>query len=126
MVKENYSKSDYLNESIPPKKSGYEILDELKKTRAEALKIREKSKEIRDRIGERRNTILENLSYKGIERRLKERRIIPILFFVISLFFLSTNVTGFVIGNLNKSNFNWIGGLFFVFGLVGLYFWKKD
>jgi len=43
------------------------------------------------------------------------------------LFFLSSNVTGNVIGNMTNSTSNWIGGILFSLGLVGalFYFRKK-
>jgi hypothetical protein len=60
---------------------------------------------------------------KGLESKLPV--VISIAVFVIALFFLSPNLTGNAILNMNKSGSNLIGAGLFVLGLVGLYFWKK-
>jgi len=39
--------------------------------------------------------------------------------FVLSLFFLSQNITGNVILNFEKPSANWIGGIFFVLAVIG-------
>jgi len=43
------------------------------------------------------------------------------------IFFLSSNLTGNVIGNMTNSTSNWIGGILFAVGLIGafVYFKKK-
>lgn len=43
------------------------------------------------------------------------------------LFFLSSNLTGNIVGNMTNSTSNWIGGVLFIVGLVGalIYFRKK-
>ena len=42
-----------------------------------------------------------------------------------SLFFLSNNVTGSVIGN-SGSNSNWVGGILFAIGLIAaLFYYRK-
>lgn len=50
--------------------------------------------------------------------------IVGILILFLGLFFLSPNITGSVVGNSSQNN-NWIGGILFVLGLVGVYFWRK-
>lgn len=65
-----------------------------------------------------------------IPRHLRTKSLIDILArqeliivsFIISLFFLSPNLTGNVVGNLSQASYNWIGGILFVIGLVGVYF----
>ncbi|MBS3072237.1 hypothetical protein J4477_00175 [Candidatus Pacearchaeota archaeon] len=42
-----------------------------------------------------------------------------------SLFFLSTNLTGNVIGNLSRTGANWVGGILFVLGLAGVFAFGK-
>jgi len=42
--------------------------------------------------------------------------------FVISLFFLSTNLTGNVIGETNSS---WIGAFLFILSLIGIFFYLR-
>jgi len=46
---------------------------------------------------------------------------------IAGLFFLSSNITGNVIGSLNQTSSNWIGGILFILGLVGTfaYFRKR-
>lgn len=46
---------------------------------------------------------------------------------IVGLFFLSANFTGNVIGSLNQTSSNWIGGVLFLIGLVGAfaYFRKR-
>lgn len=38
------------------------------------------------------------------------------------IFFLSSNMTGNVIGNLNPDSYNWVGGILFILGLIGTFF----
>ena len=41
------------------------------------------------------------------------------------IFFLSSNLTGNVVGNMTNSTSNWIGGILFAIGLVGAFFYFK-
>lgn len=59
-----------------------------------------------------------------------EKKFIPVIagvLIIVSLFFLSPNVTGNVIGNLTKNSSNIIGLILLIIGLIGLlvYFKKK-
>jgi len=47
--------------------------------------------------------------------------------FLLSLMFLSQNITGNVVANFTTNGANWIGGIFFVLAIVGflLYVQKK-
>ena len=44
---------------------------------------------------------------------------------VSGIFFLSPNLTGNVVGNLNQTSTNFIGGGFLILGLVAGFFWFK-
>ncbi len=44
---------------------------------------------------------------------------------IFGLLFLSSNLTGNVISNLNKLNSNIIGTILFTFGIIGSFFWFK-
>jgi hypothetical protein len=63
---------------------------------------------------------------KPLEQRVAA--IIGVGSFLLSLMFLSSNLTGNVIGNLNQVLSNWIGGILFIIGLIGalFYFNKKN
>lgn len=39
--------------------------------------------------------------------------------FVLSLFFLSQNITGNVVANFSTNGANWIGGIFFILAIIG-------
>lgn len=54
-----------------------------------------------------------------------ESIIVLIIGLVGGLFFLSSNLTGNVIGNLNQTSSNWIGGFLFLIGLVGAFAYFK-
>jgi hypothetical protein len=54
------------------------------------------------------------------------RRWFGIICLLIGLFFLSPNLTGNAIGNLATSTSNWVGGILFISGLIGIYFFKKN
>jgi|TARA_Y100000310_G_scaffold21744_1_gene20985 hypothetical protein len=68
---------------------------------------------------------VKNPSKGGLEQKATMTAIT--VSFIASLFFLSTNITGNVIGNLNQIGSNWIGGVLFVLGIVGsfIYFKRK-
>ena len=48
-----------------------------------------------------------------------------ILILIISIFFLSTNLTGNTISSLTQNSSNLIGGYLFILGLIGIYYWKR-
>lgn len=58
----------------------------------------------------------------GLERKVAG--IVASILLVSSIFFLYSNMTGNVIG-INKTSSNWIGGILFVIGLVGAFFYFK-
>lgn len=39
--------------------------------------------------------------------------------FVLSLLFLSQNITGNVVANFSANGANWIGGIFFILAIIG-------
>ncbi|MCK4650426.1 hypothetical protein KAT36_04320 [Candidatus Pacearchaeota archaeon] len=47
--------------------------------------------------------------------------------FVLSLFFLSQNITGHAVLNFEKSSANWVGGILFILAIIGflVYVQKK-
>jgi hypothetical protein len=59
-----------------------------------------------------------NWSYKIRRRKVLAPAIIGI---VVGIFFLSSNITGNVIGSLNQTSSNWIGIILFVIGLIGAF-----
>jgi len=61
---------------------------------------------------------------KSLLSKLFPRRVTTIIasaFLLAGLFFLSSNLTGNVVGNLSKGNSNWIGGILFLLGIVGVF-----
>jgi hypothetical protein len=62
------------------------------------------------------------------EDRLKKRRTatVAIISLIGGLFFLSTNITGNVIGNMTNSTSNIIGAVLLIIGLVGGFFWMRS
>ena len=71
---------------------------------------------------------------KGYKRRLNESRFdkdeelegivsssMAVVGILTGLFFLSSNLAGNVIGSLNQTSSNWIGGVLFIIGLVGAF-----
>lgn len=72
----------------------------------------------------------ERLWIKTKEKNLSLEKTVgfsSIILIVGSIFFLSFNLTGNVIGSINQTSSNWIGGVLFLIGLVGAfaYFRKK-
>jgi len=61
---------------------------------------------------------------KNIERKLSG--IAVIVTFVASLFFASSNLTGYSISNLEQNSSNCIGVILFAASLILLYFYKKS
>ena len=45
--------------------------------------------------------------------------------FLLSLMFLSQNVTGNVIGNFSTNGAEWFGGIFFVLAIAGFLFYAR-
>lgn len=45
--------------------------------------------------------------------------------FISGLFFLSSNITGNVVGNLTQNTSNWIGVIALVMGILGFYVWRR-
>lgn len=48
------------------------------------------------------------------------------LLLILSMFFLSSDLTGFAIGSLSQKSLNWIGIIFLVLGLIGAYIWSRS
>ncbi len=58
----------------------------------------------------------------GLER---EAGVTSIIMLIISILFLSSNLTGNVIGSLNQASSNWIGGVLFIIGIIGVFTYFK-
>ncbi|MBR9701666.1 hypothetical protein GOV13_01965 [Candidatus Pacearchaeota archaeon] len=88
--------------------------------------IQELGQDDANRYGEGRRVedfLERNPSQKGIEDR-----VIPVLAslgLIVSIFFLSPNITGNAVEDMAQNTSDWIGGILFVLGLIGFYFWKK-
>ena len=69
----------------------------------------------------------EGLEYSQGEYTRGKRRVgaVAIVLICGAMFFLSGNLTGNVIGSLNQTSSNWIGGVLFVVGLVGAFIYFK-
>jgi hypothetical protein len=87
-----------------------------KKSQAKARKVIIKKDEFNIKV----NTPLENkvASHNGLAGKIALVGAITAI--VCSLFFLSSNLTGNVIGNLDQFSTNWWGGAFFLTGLIGM------
>jgi len=44
---------------------------------------------------------------------------------VLALFFLSGNLTGYTIANINQTSSTWIGLVLLIAGLIGVFFYFK-
>jgi hypothetical protein len=100
-------------------------------------KLKEKENSLReDRGGTMRFKRLIELKRKSkdinskLEKMILQKNIVALItitFLSVSLFFVSSNLTGFAISNLSNSNVQWIGFGFFVIGLIFafVYFRKK-
>lgn len=44
----------------------------------------------------------------------------------LGIFFLSSNISGNVVGSLNQTSSNWIGGILFIVGIVAGFFWLRN
>lgn len=102
---------------IPAK--GYE----LDKDGTSFVKKKEDIEKIAKDSDEIRYTELHQRPTRYIDKLFRKELII--LSFLVSLFFLSSNITGNVVGNLTNSTSNWIGAVLLVIGLVGVYFRVK-
>jgi hypothetical protein len=59
----------------------------------------------------------------GIENKIQAS--IVSLSLIVSILFLSSNITGNAIGSLNQASSNFIGGFLFLFGLVGAFMYLR-
>lgn len=109
--KMRFSAYDDLMKSGAPAPSHYQDMKMLINTRKNIEGfIEEESK----RKGKRKNSL---------EKYIPITSIVGV---ICGLFFLSSNVTGNVIGNMTNSTSNWIGGILFIIGLIGSFFWFKS
>jgi len=83
-----------------------------------ALEIYSEIESVRDVQRVKRNLGKHNNNF------IRAPGIIGGLFFVFSLFFLSSNITG-GFGGISVGEFNALGSIFFVFGLIGILIWAK-
>ena len=81
------------------------------------------AKETRVKMKEKRDKAIARTGGKDITQTLSA--IIGISGIAISIFFLSNNITGNVIGSLNISTSNVIGAILLLVGLVGAFFWFR-
>jgi len=70
-------------------------------------------------VKEVRNFLKRNSDSGGLEN--KTMLVVSLLGVVVSIFFLSPNLTGNVVGSLSKSGSNVFGIIMFVLGLLGIY-----
>ncbi len=62
---------------------------------------------------------------KGLQRKLSFA-ILAIISFVVALFFISFNLTGYIILGQAKNNLGFFAAAFFVLGLVFVFFYSKN
>ena len=62
--------------------------------------------------------------WHGLEGRITA--VVSAISLLGGLFFLSSNLTGNVIGNMTNLTSNWIGGILFAIGLIGAFFYFKN
>ena len=82
--------------------------DELKEMREEFLK---------------RKGLKNTMKEKGLERKLE----VAVAFgsIIVSMLYFSTNATGLSIQNLNQTDINIVGAIFFVCGILGVLIWFR-
>ncbi|MBU0894727.1 MAG: hypothetical protein KKF48_00490 [Nanoarchaeota archaeon] len=81
------------------------------------------SKKYTEKLRKEAKDAIERGSKGGLTSKLS---LIMVFFgFLVSIFFLSSNFTGNIIGNLSNSGSNYLGIVSLVIGLVGVYLWKK-
>ena len=90
-------------------------------SRRQAQEMYENSADKRRRKAERKEYILRAHKHNSLETTAATTAIIGI---IGGIFFLSSNITGNVIG-LNQTSSNWIGGVLFLIGLVGAFAYFK-
>ena len=71
----------------------------------------------------RKGLDLKDSNEKGLKSKLTPMIVIGLI--IIGLFFLSSNITGNVVGNLTQNSSNGMGAILIALGLIGAYFWKK-
>ncbi len=101
------------------KKAASLYTDYMIKGNGNNTEYQEKALERCERNIERLKKVLRG-KWHGLER------IASIIVLITGLFFLSSNLTGNVIGNMTNSTSNWIGGVLFILGLVGALFYFKN
>lgn len=53
--------------------------------------------------------------FKGLEKAIE---VIMVSSFIIGIFFLSSNITGYAISNTNSTTSNWIGIILIIIGII--------
>ena len=74
------------------------------------------------RIAERLKKVIEG-KWHGLEGKAVAVAIVGILG---GIFFLSSNITGNVIGNMTNSTSNFLGSVLLVIGIIGGFFWLRS
>ena len=77
-----------------------------------------------EKVQEDERQFEENQRKKSLENTVFG--IIGIIGFGVALLFLSTNLTGYIIGNLSQSSLNFFGAVLFLVGLTGTFFYFKN
>ena len=90
----------------------------------EAKYAAERAKYFIDNLEEEIGQLKSHEQSKGIESKVIS--ILAIGSFIAGIFFLSTSITGNVIGNMANSTSNIIGAVLLVVGLVAGFFWLKS
>src|SRR3990167_9071475 len=101
-------KTDYSSYIPTPRISRFTTLYPIYPTSLRALK--EESR--------KRKKFKNTMKSPGLERKLE----IAVSFggIIVSMLYFSTNLTSFVIGNLNQTDINIVGAIFFVCGVLGI------
>ena len=104
---------------------GDEELDKTEKANASVQKERVLGYIQRARSDLKRN--MTGVAGEGgeLERGVALKGIIGLVCLIVGGFFLSSNITGNVIGNLTQNSSNWIGGVLGVVGIVVIFFYFK-
>ncbi|MEK6819927.1 MAG: hypothetical protein AABY03_01875 [Nanoarchaeota archaeon] len=66
----------------------------------------------------KRKGLKNTMKEKGLERKLEVA--VALGSIIVSMLYFSTNATGLAIQNLNQTDINIVGAIFFVFGILGV------
>lgn len=115
-------KDQYIQELEKARRNIYDEEDSPIHRKAEAKKRVASYKRLGREIGEEIKQ--EQRKKQGLEGKVTS--VIAISGLALSLFFLSSNITGNAIGNLTNSTSNYIGVIFLLLGIVGSFFYFRN